>query len=224
MNIRTYVDVKVYVNTEDIHKKNLVYKLIFPNGKVYIGQTIQLLKDRLYRHCYNAFNKKNKDFYSIKYNAIRKYMTFKVEVLYQGDELNINEINYIKEYNSINKNFGYNLDSGGNLNKTHSEETKRKISESHKGKKLSEEHKRKIGEAQKGKIVSEETKLKTRGVNNPNAKSIIVTEIKTGIETKFNSIEDASRFYEIRRTSISNTLCGRSKTFKNKQYTAKYNK
>lgn len=69
-----------------------------------------------------------------------------------------------------------------------------------------EETKKKISEAKKGK----------------NTKSIIVTEIKTGIETKFNSIEDASRFYKIGRTSISNTLCGRHKTFKNKQYTAKY--
>jgi hypothetical protein len=42
----------------------------------------------------------------------------------------------------------------------HSEESKKKISITHKGKKLSEEHKKKIGTGNKGKIVSEETKKK----------------------------------------------------------------
>jgi len=42
----------------------------------------------------------------------------------------------------------------------HTEETKRKISESLKGRKLSEEHKRKISELHKGKKHSEETKKK----------------------------------------------------------------
>ena len=63
--------------------------------------------------------------------------------------------------------------------KYHSEETKRKISESEKGKKLTEEHKRKISEAHKGernhmfgKHLSEETKKKMgdahRGTKNHN--------------------------------------------------------
>jgi len=39
-----------------------------------------------------------------------------------------------------------------------SEETRKKMSEAHKGVKLSEEHKRKIGKARKGHIVSEETR------------------------------------------------------------------
>lgn len=46
------------------------------------------------------------------------------------------------------------------LGKHHSEEAKRKMSESHKGKPKSEEWKRKIGEGNKGKIISEETRKK----------------------------------------------------------------
>lgn len=42
----------------------------------------------------------------------------------------------------------------------HSEKTKRKMSESHRGKPKSEEWKRKISEAEKGKQVSEETRKK----------------------------------------------------------------
>ena len=43
-----------------------------------------------------------------------------------------------------------------NKEKPHSEETKRKISELHKGVKHSEETKRKISEAMKGRMKSEE--------------------------------------------------------------------
>lgn len=44
----------------------------------------------------------------------------------------------------------------------HSEETKRKMSNSHKGKKHSDETKKKIGEAGKGRVVSDITKSKLR--------------------------------------------------------------
>jgi len=47
------------------------------------------------------------------------------------------------------------------------EEEKKKISESEKGKTISEEHKKKISNANKNKIVSEETKDKMRGYKNP---------------------------------------------------------
>lgn len=53
-----------------------------------------------------------------------------------------------------------------NKDKTLSEETKLKLSESHKGKNLSEEHKRKIGEGNKGKNLSEETKIKMSEAQN----------------------------------------------------------
>jgi hypothetical protein len=203
MKIRIFSDIKVnFINSEDILKKNVIYKLTFPNGKVYIGQTSQLLRERVRQHCSDAFNKES---HTPKGRAIRKYLSLNIEVLYQGDELDYNEINYIKEYNSTNQEYGYNLESGGNLNKIVSEETRRKLSESNKG-----------------RIVSEETKDKIRGVNNPNAKSIIVTDIKTGIETKFGCIKEAAEYFDIKYKNISEVISGRSKTFKKKQYTARY--
>lgn len=51
-------------------------------------------------------------------------------------------------------------EKNGMFGKHHTEETKKKISESLSNRKLSEEHKRKIGESNKGKIVSEEQKEK----------------------------------------------------------------
>lgn len=234
-------NVKVnFENNEDISKENIIYKLTFPNGKVYIGQTSRNLNKRLSDHCNESFNiKKITKFNNLKANAIRKYMTFDVNILYQGEDLDNQEIKFIEEFKSTNKNFGYNLESGGNLNKYLSEETKRKISEAnkgrilseeakqkigkaHKNKIVSEETKRKIGESNKGKIVSEETKEKMRGINNPSARSIIVTEIKTGIETRFDYILEAAGYYEISDSAISKVLIGKYKTFSKKQYTAKY--
>lgn len=52
-----------------------------------------------------------------------------------------------------------------NKGKHHSDEAKKKMSESHKGKPKSEEWKKKIGESNKGKIVSEETRNKLRLAN-----------------------------------------------------------
>ena len=69
--------------------------------------------------------------------------------------------------------------------KHRSEETKEKISESHKGKKNSEEHNRKICEAMKGKKASEETKRKL-------SKKVIC--ITTG--EIFNSQTEAGNYYK----------------------------
>ena len=46
------------------------------------------------------------------------------------------------------------------LGRRHSEETRKKMSEAHKGKIFSEEHKKKLSEAQIGKILSEKTRKK----------------------------------------------------------------
>lgn len=49
-------------------------------------------------------------------------------------QLDEKEIMYIQKYNSMDRQFGYNLDSGGSLNKHMSEESKLKMSDAKKGK------------------------------------------------------------------------------------------
>ena len=91
------------------------------------------------------------------------------------------------------------------------EEHKKKMSEARKGKKHSEEARRKMSESQrkrKRKPLSEETKrkigLKSKGRN---CKKIINT--KTGFI--YNSIEQAAKSISVKRTYLSDRLTGRVK-------------
>lgn len=117
-----------------------IYKYTFPNGKVYIGQTykgsrrfgrISSYKDMLVRR------------------AMDKYPDFEKNIIEYCSEENVDEREqfYIAYFNSMNKQFGYNLVSGGSKNKVLSESVKQRISEKHKGKKMSKEMIEKISKA-----------------------------------------------------------------------------
>lgn len=104
------------------------------NGKSYIGQTINSLKQRKREHI-DASNKNKAKIYF--HSAIRKYgpENFEWEVLHIGsstEELNKLEIFYIGYYDTF-LGEGYNLIEGGR-NATPSEETRKKLSIATKGK------------------------------------------------------------------------------------------
>ena len=108
---------------------NTIYKLNFPNGKSYIGQTSQSLNIRLSKHKEAS----TRDKFPL-YNAINKYGwdSVKVEILYQGTHMvNIDhaEKYFIREYNTLVPN-GYNIEAGGHKNKKLTQEHKNKISKS----------------------------------------------------------------------------------------------
>lgn len=115
----------------------IIYKINFPNGKIYIGQTVQPIKKRFYSHKYSALN--NKDITKFSKGsrigrAIRKYgleidWFETLEECYNIQNLNDREKFWIKKINSNNNKIGYNLDTGGKNTKK-SISTKRKISES----------------------------------------------------------------------------------------------
>ena len=86
------------------------------NGKVYIGQTIQELKERHAKHVSVAFGKENGHGYNyLIHRAFRKYGVdnFSLEILERVDNtlLNQKEREYIALYDSYEH--GYNMTPGG---------------------------------------------------------------------------------------------------------------
>lgn len=106
------------------------------NGKVYIGQTIRHYKERFKSyerlktndHLKNSFLKYGIDLFTFE-------VIDQVEDL---DELNCLEIKYIQQYDSTNRDKGYNIESGGR-NAPASAETRKKMSIVRLGKKHTDE-------------------------------------------------------------------------------------
>ncbi len=122
---------------EDINKGEIYIVKNILNNKIYIGQTKCIISGRKYGgktrwqvHKYRAFKYKNDC--NIFYNAIRKYgiENFQMNILIKCniDELDFYEKKYIKEYNSLYPN-GYNIETGGHLNKELNDKTKDLLSE-----------------------------------------------------------------------------------------------
>lgn len=111
-----------------------VYIHIFPNGKVYIGQTRQKPETRWskgkgYRGQFvgRAIHKYGWD--NIIHKIVKSHLT--------KDQANELEIELIKKYDSTNKRSGYNIAFGGCANAKglkHTDKHNRKISDSHKKK------------------------------------------------------------------------------------------
>lgn len=93
----------------------IIYKVTNKiNGKIYIGQTVQSLKDRWYRHCARKSLSKKEMNMHIK-RAIFKYgkENFNIEILEECDSsmLNERERYYISYFDSYHN--GYNSTPGG---------------------------------------------------------------------------------------------------------------
>lgn len=155
------------------------------NGKKYIGQSVNIKSRWLQEKNLNGVNRHLK-------SAFQKYglENFSFQVLEEcsREDLNRKEQEYIKKFNTTDREAGYNQTTGGDHYKVvnrvpMSEETKRKISEKKKGMKFSEEHKnslkiarnkrppmsdetrKKISQANKGRRISEEQKRKISQAN-----------------------------------------------------------
>lgn len=86
------------------------------NGKVYIGQTIQRLTQRINEHlCSLASNTHGNKHFQNAYNKYGKD-SFKIEQIDSAssiEELNTKEVYWIKFYDSVDRGKGYNKTSGG---------------------------------------------------------------------------------------------------------------
>lgn len=192
------------------------------NGKKYIGITSQVPRKR-----WNNGNGYKNNLYF--YRAIQKYgwHNFSHEILYtdltQQEAENL-EIKIIAEYKSFEKEYGYNIELGGNSGNKFTKETRDKISNALKGKPKTESHKKNLSISKKGFVVSDETKKKLSiafsGQNNPmygrmrrndpikTKKSVICEETKI----IYQSVSEAARETGIDQGDISKACNGKLKS------------
>lgn len=113
------------------------------NGKLYVGQ-----------HISSAFDSKYKGSGKALINAFHKYGkdNFETHIICECEnieELNAMEMHFIEEYSSTNKDIGYNIRTGGN-NSPWDNDTKKKMSDSAKGKVFSNESRIKMSRSKIG--------------------------------------------------------------------------
>lgn len=195
------------------------------NNKIYIGITSQPFNNRCRR---NGIGYRECPFF---YNAIQKYgwNNFEHIILYENltkEKAEQKEIELIAQYKSNQKEFGYNIQNGGNSIGKMNDITKKKISKTLKGKNFTEEHKRKIGESQLGnknhmfgKNLSDEVKEKIRIGNLKHPSSGCFTSHKINqydlqgnfIKT-WNTMGEIKRELGISHSMISDCCRGLQKT------------
>lgn len=178
-----------------------LYKHICPKGKIYIGIT----KQEPHLRWKNGHGYSDNQYFT---RAIKKYGwdNFKHEIIYSKltkEEAENKEKNLISFYKSNIREFGYNIQKGGSVNEKHSEETKRKISQSlmgiknprygknFKGYSLSEEIKRKLSISHKGQIPVNKCAV-LQFDKNKNLINKFETMLEASIKTKTN-ISNISR-------------------------------
>lgn len=166
----------------------VIYKITSPSGKVYIGQTIGSKEKRWKEHLEDA-HRTYKDHCKVLNKAIRKYGddNFKVELVEEclDEELDDKEAEYITQYNSQVPN-GMNIKLGGSSGKHH-EDTKKKISDS-----------------LKGRIVSTETREKLSQTKNPDFPMYLQKVASGGYRVCGHPMGPESRFLSTANTDEDN--------------------
>lgn len=177
------------------------------NDKKYIGQTIKTIEQRFYRHCHDGRT-------MIICKAIKKYgmENFRVELIETTDNLeqsNAKEVFWCNFYKSFSPT-GYNLKAGGRKYSSLSEETKRKISQSNKGRKCSPESIKRLRESHLGYVPTAETRKKLsdhfKG-KTPHINTALGASLKNSKKYKFiNPQEEIIEIENLRQFCLKNNL------------------
>lgn len=214
-----------------------VYKHTTPSGKVYIGITSKPVEKRWLNGRGYA---RNEHFW----NAIKKYGWDNIEhrVLVSGlskEEATEVEKMYIKLFRSHEIKHGYNLTEGGETGIVHTMESRRKLSESKKGKRynigvpFTEERKRHLSENHAdvrgeknpnyGKkwtpeqiAIRQAHRTYATGSENPRARKILQLDMDGNLVKTWGSIIEASETFC--RSCIKDCLRGKYKQHKGYQW------
>ena len=185
------------------------------NGKVYIGQTVRSLSERMAehtRHDATAFDK------ALKKYGLDAFDVEQIDSAADMDELNQKEIHWIKFYGCVVPD-GYNMCDGGGNTKGfhHSEESKRKMAEAKTtyflgadnpfyGKTHTEAARQKMSAKRKGMAhMKPESVQRVRSSHH----KVKVKNADTG--EVFASVKEAALKYGLKETHITRVCKGRRK-------------
>lgn len=189
-------------------KSNDVYKITNKiTGKVYIGITNQGAGARYRHHWYEARIGEPAPIH----RSMAKYgeENFTLEIIDFADtyeELKEKEKYWIKQYDSVNRDKGYNLTEGGDgtFGRMHSEETKNKIRQKAVGRKASEETKKKMSDSQKK--YKEAHRAHADVIRLLNQKAVVVYDLDGNKLEEFETTKQCATKYKVSSTMIK-TYC-----------------
>lgn len=222
-----------------------IYKLTSPNGKIYVGQTLNPIKRKSdYKH--NNFKQQIKLLHSCECYNWSPHETFEIiEQCLCGknkETLNEREIFWINFYDSFHNGLNCNEGGNGNIGHKHTNITKEKMRKAKLGVKHSPERNAKKSEYRKGRKHTEESKKLMSENKKKNMNSDVKDRIrqglignKNGIGNKahsvkilcvnnnkiYNSIKEASIELKLTQLNISKTCKGiieNTKGYKFKYY------
>lgn len=209
------IDYAANIN-QDKKRPYTVYMHIAPNGKKYIGITKCKLNKRwgngrgywANQHFTNAINKYGWD--NIQHAILYMRLT--------KEEAEEKEKALIKRFNTNNKLYGYNIEGGGSLNKEVSDSTREKLRQNSLGKHPSEETRKKMSESHKGmkchlygKHLSEEHKENLRQLK---SKKVLQIGTDGNVIAIYPSMKSAAEKMNVTRQAISSCCTGKTKQCK----------
>jgi group I intron endonuclease len=196
-----------------------IYKITSPTNRVYIGQSINInSRMRKYKNlkCEKQFK---------IYNSLKKYgfENHSFDIIKKCDikDLNENERYYQELYDCVENGLNCVYVETKVKKKIVSQETKNKQSIIKKGKKISEETKEKmrISHFKRDKTISKETREKLinskKNISKKTREKLsilnrkIVIDLNTGVF--YDSCNEVSNLYKIKRTTLSAKLSGQNK-------------
>lgn len=202
-----------------------IYKITnLINGKIYIGKRVRETKKDIKNYYGSGIAIKNA---IIKYGIenFKKEILEHIETKYNCKELCDREKYWIAFYHSNDKNIGYNLTIGGDggcnqeiakkIAKArkergyhHSEETKRKLSNSHRGQKFSELHKKHLSERHHLRkyhiIINKSGKIeKTKDTINDIAKKLGISAIQLRRASSLGEFKYGAYLLDIQRFDLT---------------------
>jgi group I intron endonuclease len=199
------------------------------NNKKYIGQSIDIYVRWRNHKSALKHNRHNNEHLQSAWNTYgEENFIFEILAICDVDKIDDIEQYYIALFNCMNNAYGYNRESGGHNNRSLSEESRKKISDKHRGVKLTDEHKQKIGLAGKGRVLSEVSRDKIReaitGIKRSDETRERITNSRKGenswcrrsvycieLNEMFASIENACQKYGFNSSSLCSHLQGRYK-------------